>query len=79
MSKHDHTHENPRFESLTIEGFRSIKSVENLQLGNVNVLVGDNGAGKSNIIKFMEMLGWMFRVKNLQEFIFRNGGGDDQL
>ena len=37
-------------ESITIRGFRSIKSIEKLELRRINVLVGANGSGKSNFL-----------------------------
>jgi predicted ATPase len=33
---------------LTIEGFKSIRKLEDFELGALNVLIGANGAGKSN-------------------------------
>ena len=45
----------------------------------MNVLVGANGAGKSNLLGFFELLGWMIRGQNLQEHIAIKGGGDDLL
>jgi len=35
---------------LTVKGFRSIKSIERLELRPINVLVGANGSGKSNFV-----------------------------
>lgn len=43
------------------------------------MLIGANGSGKSALIRFFEMLGWMLKAKKLQEFVVRHGGGDDQL
>lgn len=68
-----------RIRSVSIEGFRSLKSIENLELPQLTVLIGANGAGKSNLIRFFEMLSWMLKSKNLQEFVLRHGGGDDQF
>ena len=68
-----------RIEEVSIEGFRSLAKVEKLKLPNLTVLIGANGAGKSNLIRFFEMLAWMLRGQNLQDFIARNGFGDDQL
>ena len=48
----------PRQEQLrkiVIKGFKSIKECE-LDLKNINVLIGANGAGKSNLISIFEML-----------------------
>lgn len=68
-----------RIRSLTIEGFRSLKAVQNLELPQLTVLIGANGAGKSTLIRFFEMLSWMLKAKRLQEFVLRHGGGDDQF
>jgi predicted ATPase len=68
-----------RIKSVTVRGFRSLANIENLALPQLTVLIGSNGAGKSNFIRFFDMLSWMLRGQNLQEFITRHGGGDDQL
>jgi predicted ATPase len=68
-----------RIRSVSIEGFRSLAKIEHLELPQLTVLIGANGAGKSNFIRFFDLLGWMLRGQNLQEFILRQGGGDDQL
>ena len=68
-----------RIRSLTIEGFRSLNSIQNLELPQLAVLIGANGAGKSSLIRFFEMLGWMLKTRRLQEFVIRHGGGDDQF
>ena len=68
-----------RIRSVTIEGFRSLKNIQNLDLPPLTMLIGANGAGKSTLIRFFEMLSWMLKAKNLQEFVLRHGGGDDQF
>lgn len=68
-----------RITEVSIEGFRSLKLIEKLQLPQLTVLIGANGVGKSSFIRFFEMLGWMLRARNLQEFVVRKGGGDDQF
>lgn len=40
---------------LHLEGFRSIKNAD-VELRNLNVLIGANGAGKSNLIDFFRLL-----------------------
>lgn len=42
---------------LTIQGFRSIRSAE-IELRALNVMIGANGAGKSNLIDFFRMLNY---------------------
>lgn len=70
---------NSRIQSVTIEGFRSLRHIDALELPQLTVLMGANGAGKSNLIRFFEMISWMLKSQNLQEFVLRHGGGDDQF
>ena len=69
----------PRIESVRIKGFRSLANVELHDLRQAVVLIGANGSGKSNFVRFFEMLSWMLRSQRLGEFIERHGGADDQL
>jgi predicted ATPase len=69
----------PRIKTVTIEGFRSLRNIRDLALPQLTVLIGANGSGKSTLIRFFEMLSWMLKSKNLQEFVLRQGGGDDQF
>ena len=68
-----------RIESLRIRGFRSLADVDLSNLRNANVLIGANGSGKSNFIRFFEMLSWMLRSQRLAEFVGSQGGADEQL
>ena len=45
-----------RVEHLHIAGFRSLADVEIKGLPGVSVLIGANGSGKSNLIRFFEMM-----------------------
>ena len=68
-----------KIESVRIRGFRSLADVTLSNLQNANVLIGANGSGKSNLIRFFEMLSWMLRSRRLAEFVGLQGGADDQL
>ena len=68
-----------RLESVRIRGFRSLADVELSSLGATSVLIGSNGSGKSNFMRFFEMLSWMVRSRALGEFVEKHGGADDQL
>ena len=65
--------------SITVEGFKSLKTLAEFEFSHLNVLVGANGAGKSNFMDFFDMLGWMIRGRRLQEYIGIKGGGSDLL
>lgn len=43
-------------ESIGIEGFKSIRELKSLELGQVNVFVGANGSGKSNLLEAVGVL-----------------------
>ena len=66
-------------ESVHVRGFRSLADVKISGLPPATVLIGANGSGKSNIMRFFEMLSWMLRTRQLGEFVARHGGADDQL
>lgn len=66
-----------RLRKLTIKGFKSIESLEDFELGSLNVLIGANGAGKSNFVDFFRLLRAM--VSNTLTDFVRNqyGSGDN--
>lgn len=68
-----------RIGRVSIEGFRSLKKIERLELPQLAVLIGANGVGKSSFIRFFEMVGWMLGARKLGEFVLHHGGGDDQF
>src|SRR5689334_12012986 len=61
---------------LTIEGFKSIRKLENFELRAMNVLIGANGAGKSNFVSFFRLLRDLIN-QNLQDSLQRSEGGAD--
>ncbi|GAB5490572.1 MAG: AAA family ATPase [Phototrophicaceae bacterium] len=63
---------------LTIEGFQSIKHLEKLELHSLNILIGANGAGKSNFVSYFRMLGEMAEQR-LQVWVRQQGGSDRLL
>lgn len=63
---------------LTVRGFKSIRALEDFAFGDLNVLVGANGAGKSNFISLFHMLAKMMR-QDLRGFVLRQDGPDALL
>ena len=61
-------------DKVTIRGFKSIQDVE-LQLKHLNILIGANGAGKSNFITLFRLLRVMVD-QNLKHYIHEQGGSD---
>ncbi len=64
-----------RIEELTIRGFKSIEKLEDFKLTPLNVLIGANGAGKSNFVEFFQLL-VAIRQKRLQTYMRRNASAD---
>jgi len=65
-------------DKLTIKGFKSIRELVDFELKNLNVIVGGNGAGKSNLISFFKMLSALIDG-NLNRYVRDNGGASDLL
>ena len=63
---------------VEISGFRNLKEVK-VDLSPLTVLIGANGAGKSNFIRFFDLMTWFKRGGDLKEWVVREGGADDQL
>ena len=57
---------------IQIKGFRSIRDAE-IEMRPINVLIGTNGSGKSNLVMFLRMLRACGEGA-FQEFVSRHGG-----
>ena len=65
---------------LTIRGFKSIQDLSDFELCPINILIGQNGAGKSNFVSFFRFLNWMLRGSgSLQTFVNQHGFGSSFL
>ncbi len=62
---------------IKISGYKSIKKCY-LELGSLNILIGSNGAGKSNFISFFKLITQILS-QNLQLYVGRSGGPDALL
>jgi predicted ATPase len=67
-----------KLKSLTVRGYKSIRNLENFELRDLNVLIGANGAGKSNFISLFRMLAALAEGR-LQDFVQDQGGPDALL
>lgn len=62
-------------EHVTITGFKSIRELRNFKIRQLNVLVGANGAGKTNFISLFKFLNRLIE-RRLQVFVAQSGGAD---
>jgi len=62
---------------MKLSGFKSIRDMD-LELKPMNVLIGANGSGKSNLISYLKMHNFAM-TEGLQEFVGRSGGANTLL
>jgi predicted ATPase len=67
----------PQLDRIHVAGFKSIRDQE-ISLGPLNVLIGANGSGKSNLIAVFRLLNEMVEEK-LQVHVGKSGGADQLL
>ena len=63
--------------NITIKGFKSIRS-QTLELDRLNVFIGGNGAGKSNLIGAFRFLHEVINQR-LAKYTYKHGGADNIL
>lgn len=65
-------------EFITLRGYKSIRELVELPLrSGLNLLIGANGSGKTNFVRFFELLGHMMdSSKGLQSYVAQRGGAD---
>ncbi|MDQ6961022.1 MAG: AAA family ATPase [Mariprofundaceae bacterium] len=59
---------------IKVEGFKSIQKLD-LAMENINILIGANGAGKTNFISLFTFLSHLSQTK-LKSFVAREGGAE---
>lgn len=66
--------------NIVIQGYKSISydCPLQLKLGDINILLGANGAGKSNIINFFKMMNYMIS-KSFSKYVELNGTSNQLL
>ena len=67
-----------KIDRITLKGFKSIETLVDFELGKLNVLIGANGAGKSNFVDLFRLLR-VFADEAFHEYVLDSGGGDGLL
>lgn len=67
----------PQLNRLTVRGYKSIRALEDFELHGLNVLIGANGAGKSNFISLFRMLAELIELR--LQLCVREQDGPDAL
>lgn len=67
-----------KISNISIQNYKSIKSLSSFEMGNINILIGANGVGKSNFISFLILLKQIAN-KNLQGYVADKAGANNFL
>ena len=68
-----------KLKEITLSGYKSVRSEgQHVKFGNITVLLGANGSGKSNLVSFFKMLNFI-TSKGLQTFFEKQGSSDALL
>jgi len=62
-------------DQITLKGFKSIKDLTDFKLHKLNMLIGANGAGKTNLIAFFKLLHALLE-RRLQHHVTKQGGSN---
>lgn len=57
---------------LSLNGYKSIRQMTEVEFTPLTVLIGSNGAGKSNLVSFLKMLGFVM-VQPLSAYVASAG------
>ena len=70
---------NKKLTNIEISGFKSISNEgQSIPINDITILLGANGAGKSNFISFLKMVNYMTSGA-LQNFVGQSGTSDTLL
>lgn len=58
-----------KIKKISIKGFKSIRELSDFELHNLNIIVGANGAGKSNFIEIFKVFSAMAKPGGLSEYV----------
>ncbi len=67
-----------KIQTLTVHGYKSIRSIDRLELRDLNIIIGANGAGKSNFVSLFQFIGRLARDE-LDDTVVSLGGLDKIL
>jgi hypothetical protein len=67
-----------KLKSLSVKGYKSIRHLESFEFRDINILIGANGAGKSNLISLFRMLSALSQGV-FQLYVQKQGGPDALL
>jgi len=67
-----------KIDNVSIKNFLSIRELTDFKLGDINILIGGNGVGKTNFISFLKLLKNISNI-SLQQYVAESSGAGNIL
>ncbi|NEW61189.1 AAA family ATPase [Sulfurovum sp. bin170] len=67
-----------QIKSLSLSGFKTIYDLKDMEFEKINIFIGANGSGKSNIVSFFEMISYMM-TDAFGQYVSENGFASSML
>lgn len=59
-------------EYITIKEFGPFKNIENLEIKQFTVLIGESASGKSTLMKVVAMMRYLYKMANIRSYLYRS-------
>lgn len=59
-------------EYITIKNFGPLKNIEDLELKQFTVLIGESASGKSTLMKVIAMMRYLYKMANIRSYLYRS-------
>lgn len=59
-------------EYITIKEFGPLKNIENLEIKQFTVLIGESASGKSTLLKIVAMMRYLYKMTNIRSYLYRS-------
>lgn len=59
-------------EYITIKEFGPLKNIENIEIKQFTVLIGESASGKSTLMKIVAMMRYLYKMANIRSYLYRS-------
>ena len=59
-------------EFITIKNFGPLKNIEDLEIKQFTILIGESASGKSTLMKVVAMMRYLYKMANIRSYLYRS-------
>ena len=59
-------------EYITIKNFGPLTKIENLEIKQFTLLIGESASGKSTLMKVVAMMRYLYKMANIRSYLYRS-------